>query len=106
MQTGNSWARSKGGPPKIRNSVFVGRFSHMRKFYFDFYGDGTTIDEIGEEFPTVDEARKGALVALADSGRDFARRFSDGRMAVLIRDGAGPMLEVSATFETKRIRPR
>jgi hypothetical protein len=79
----------------------------MRRFYFDFYGDdGTTIDDIGEEFLTVDEARKEALIALADSGRDFARRFFDGRMAVLVRDGADPVLEVSATFETKRIRSR
>jgi hypothetical protein len=39
-------------------------------------------------------------------GRDFARLYADGRMAVLIRDGAGPVLEVSATFETKRIRLR
>jgi hypothetical protein len=78
----------------------------MRKFYFDFNGDdGITIDEIGGEFRTVDDARKEALIALADAGRDFARLYADGRMAVLVRDGTGPVLEVSATFETKRIRP-
>jgi hypothetical protein len=74
----------------------------MPRFYFDFHeDDGSTIDDDGTEFPNIDAARDEALVALGDAARDFARRHSKGRLSVRVRDGNGPVLEMSATFEER-----
>jgi hypothetical protein len=77
----------------------------MPRFYFDFHGDdGSTIDDDGVEFLNIDAAREEALVALSDAARDFTRRCSEGRLSIRVRDGEGPVLEVSATFEAKLVK--
>ena len=78
----------------------------MSRFYFDFDDHGgTTIDTDGEEFPDIDAAKREALEALGDAARDFARLGAEDRLSVRIRDAEGAILEVSATFETRLIKP-
>jgi hypothetical protein len=77
----------------------------MPRFYFDFHDDdGSTIDDDGVEFLDIDGAREEAIVALSDAARDFIRRCSEGRLSIRVRDGEGPVWEVSATFETKPVK--
>ena len=73
----------------------------MPRFYFDFDNGGTFIDEHGAEFPSIEAGRKEALKALCDAARDYTRDGLEGRLAVRIREGDRPLLEVSATFEAK-----
>ena len=76
----------------------------MPKFYFDFDDDGETfIDKDGEDFADVAAAKREALAALGDAGRDFCRRSTGGRLAIFIRNDEGPIVELSATFEAKPI---
>jgi hypothetical protein len=75
----------------------------MPTFYFDFEDDGgTTIDDHGEEFPGLDAAQREASAALAEAAKDCRR--SNLRLTIIVRDAEGPVVEVSATFETKPIR--
>jgi hypothetical protein len=77
----------------------------MPRFYFDFHDHGgTTINNDGEEFPSIEAAKKEALAALGDSARDFARRYSEGRVLIRVRDGRSAVLEVSATFEARPVK--
>ena len=77
----------------------------MSKFYFDFHDDnGTTIDVDGEEFANVEAAKREAWAALGDAGREYARRYAEGRLAIVVRDGRSLILEVSATFEARSIK--
>ena len=79
----------------------------MERFFFDFHDDdGTTIDDDGEEFVNIEAARKEAVAALGDAARDFARHHAEGRLVICVRDGEGPILEVSATFENTLIGHR
>jgi hypothetical protein len=77
----------------------------MPKFYFDFEDDGETIvDEQGEDFSGLDAAQREASVALAEAAKDCRR--PNMRLTIIVRDYQGPVVEVSATFETKPIRGR
>jgi hypothetical protein len=73
------------------------------RFYFDFYDDdGTGTDEVGEDFPSVEDARKEAMAAIGEAARDFSR--NEDRLTIRVRDSSGQVLEVSATFEVKFAR--
>jgi len=75
--------------------------SGMPRFFFDFDGaNGTTRDEDGEEMSDMEAARHEAMAALGEAGRDFTRQGADGRLVINVRDDRGPVLSVSATFET------
>jgi hypothetical protein len=79
----------------------------MPKFYFDFQDDdggGGETDDVGAVLPTVDHARKEAVAAIGDAVRDFSRSYCEGCLRILVRDTDGPVLEVSATLETRAIR--
>lgn len=58
----------------------------------------------GEEVPTVEAAKREELIALGDAARDFARAGGERRLSIRVRDQTGAILEVSATFEAKRLR--
>jgi hypothetical protein len=72
----------------------------MPRYYFVFHdAESVTIDETGEELPTIERARKEALRAVGEAARDFARQRGAGVLAVEVRDDSGPILRVSATIE-------
>jgi hypothetical protein len=72
----------------------------MPRYYFDFQdAESVTIDETGEELPTIERARKEALRAVGEAARDFSRQRGAGVLAVEVRDDSGPILRVSATIE-------
>jgi hypothetical protein len=74
----------------------------MPRFYFDFDDDdGTFIDKDGGEFADLAAARREAMASLGEAARDFCRRSPGGRLAIFIRSDEGPIVELSATFETK-----
>jgi hypothetical protein len=90
------------GPLRIRDDVSAGSFSPMRRFYFDFHGDdGIIIDDDGEESSSVEDARKEALIAPVGAGRDFARRYSDGRLAALVREGPMSLASFAAVTASR-----
>jgi len=75
----------------------------MPRFFFDFRDvNGTTPDADGEEMSDVEAARLEAMTTLGEVGRDFTRQGEDGRLVIDIRDDSGPVLSVSASFETVR----
>lgn len=78
----------------------------MPIFYFDIHEESgiVTIDTNGEDFPSIQAAKREALIALGDAARDLARQGGGGRLSIRVRDRSGAVLEVSATFETKQIR--
>ncbi|WP_063799771.1 DUF6894 family protein [Bradyrhizobium jicamae] len=73
----------------------------MARFYFDFYdAAGIIRDNAGEELPSATVALKEALEMVGQAVKDLTSRQSEGRIAVEVRDGEGPVLKVSATIET------
>jgi hypothetical protein len=79
----------------------------MPRFYFDFDDDGgTVVDNDGDEYPSIEAAKREAFAALGDAAKDYAsaRDPSNQRLIIRLRDKAGAILEVSAAFESKLIR--
>lgn len=78
----------------------------MPIFYFDIHEEGgePTIDQNGEELPSVQAARREALTALGDVAKDYARRGGVGRLSICVRDREGAVLEVAATLELKELK--
>ena len=78
----------------------------MRRYYFDIReGDELAPDDEGLELSTVQAVQEEAARSLAEMSRDAVRRRHDGaahRMAIEVRDDAGPVLEVKLTFEINR----
>ena len=72
----------------------------MARFYFDFHdAGGICRDHAGEELPSATIARKEAFETVGQALKDLAYRQSEGRIAVEVRDGEGPILKVSAVVE-------
>ena len=77
----------------------------MPKFYFDFHDiNGVLRDEAGDELPSAIIARKEAIETVGQAVKDLTFRHSDGRVAIEVRDGDGPILRVSAVVETTSLR--
>jgi hypothetical protein len=73
----------------------------MARFYFDFHdANGVLRDDAGEELPSAVIARKAAIETVGHAVKDLTFRHSDGRVAIEVRDGEGPVLRVSALIET------
>ncbi|KRR18569.1 hypothetical protein CQ14_24565 [Bradyrhizobium lablabi] len=80
----------------------------MPRYYFDFRdGDNLSFDEDGMELSSIASVQEEAAKTLAEMARDTVRspKF-DGtehrRMAVEVRNDAGPVLQVKFTFEVAR----
>ena len=77
----------------------------MPHYYFDVrHGDHLTVDEEGFKLPNIASVQYEATRSLVEMGRDAVR--SSGyyaskteRMAIEVRNEAGPVLKVDFTFE-------
>jgi hypothetical protein len=81
----------------------------MIRYYFDLRdGDDLAPDEEGVELPDIEHVQEEAALALAQMARDVLPRTvtDDGghRIAIEVRDEAGPVLKVFFTFEADRQR--
>ncbi|WP_314957631.1 DUF6894 family protein [Bradyrhizobium cosmicum] len=78
----------------------------MPRFYFDLRdGDDLAIDEEGLELPNVGAVQAEAAISLADMARDAvhgAPLLGGGRrMAIEVRDEAGPVMQVRFSFDVE-----
>ena len=102
----------KNGPrigTKAALGTIIGRpdFFEMTRFYFDFqYADGVLRDDTGQELASVTVAHNEAMKMLGRLAKDFSHRSSGGSLSVEVRDVDGPIVRVSATLETTRLRER
>jgi hypothetical protein len=78
----------------------------MTQFFFDLRSADTfSQDEEGIELPDAAAAHRMALAALSDAAREAVIEGStDQLLAVEVRDGIGPVLEVTAFFSSTIIR--
>ena len=78
----------------------------MSLYFFDFKSvDAESRDTVGVELPDVEAAHDMALGALVDAARDAVIEGSlDQRFAVEVRNGIGPVLEVTAVFNSRILR--
>ena len=77
----------------------------MTRFYFDFRdASGILRDDVGEELPSATIARKEALRIVGQAVNDLTYRHSEGCVGIDLRDGKGPVLRVSAVFETTSLK--
>ena len=78
----------------------------MSRYFFDFKtGDIVTPDEEGTELPNLEKAHHEALGSLVDAICDFAKEGqSQQSFAVVVRDEHGPVLNLSAVFDSKILR--
>ena len=77
----------------------------MTRFYFDFRdASGILRDDAGEELPSATIARKEALRIVGQAVQDLTYRHSEGCVVIDVRDGEGPVLRVSAVFETTLLK--
>jgi len=78
----------------------------MAHYFFDFKSvNAESRDTEGMELPDVEAAHDMALGALVDAARDAVVEGSvDQRFAVEVRNGIGPVLEVTAIFNSKIFR--
>lgn len=75
----------------------------MSRYFFDIRSaNAVSQDEEGMELPDAEAAHDVALDALVDTAREAVVEGSSGQsFAVEVRNSAGPILEVSATFNSK-----
>ena len=77
----------------------------MPHYYFDVrHGDHLTVDEDGFKLPDIAGVQYEATRSLVEMGRDAVRSAVYGagkteRMAIEVRNEAGPVLRVNFTFE-------
>jgi len=78
----------------------------MAHYFFDFRSLNTeSLDTVGVELSDAEAAHDMALGALVDAARDAVIEGSlDQRFAVEVRNGIGPVLEVTAIFNSKIFR--
>jgi hypothetical protein len=73
------------------------------RYYFDLKdGDHLIEDDEGMELANLQRVQEEAARSLADMARDAVRTFAcrgNHRMAIQVRDGTGPLLEVKFIFE-------
>ncbi len=76
----------------------------MQKFYFDHVVNSAVhTDDDGSEFPGIAEANAEARLSLAEEAKTFLSQGKTGRLAVVVRDEHGPVVEHSAVFEHKTL---
>jgi hypothetical protein len=74
-----------------------------KRYYFDLRdGDALSVDEEGVELPDIEAVQKEATRSLADMAKDRPLNASGHRMAIEVRDDAGPLLQAKLTFEIER----
>ena len=75
----------------------------MAQYFFDLRsGDTFSKDDDGIELPDAEAAHDMALGALVDAARDAVMEGAiDQQFAVEVRNGTGPILEVTAAFASK-----
>jgi hypothetical protein len=78
----------------------------MAHYFFDFRSAGTfSQDTVGIELPHLEAAHEMALGALVDAACDAVIEGSIGQhFAIEVRNGTGPVLEVTAVFNSKIFR--
>ena len=78
----------------------------MSLYFFDLKSAGiVSRDEEGVELPDAEAAHDMAFDALMDAARDAVQEGStDQRYAVEVRNGIGPVLEVTAVFSSRIFR--
>jgi hypothetical protein len=78
----------------------------MSLYFFDLKSAGVfSRDEEGIEMPNAEAAHDMAFGALVDAARDAVMEGAlDQHYAVEVRDGIGPVLEVSAVFSSRIFR--
>jgi hypothetical protein len=74
----------------------------MSKYYFDFrpgLDERSDRAEIGVEFATADQARRGAIKALVEVARDEVSRLDAGQeLSVHVRDADRPICTLTLTL--------
>lgn len=73
----------------------------MPKYFFDFQDpQGRIVDDEGVELPSLDAARSEARQTIGEAARSLMAKGAEGRIVVQVRDQRGPVLTVTAEFET------
>jgi hypothetical protein len=76
----------------------------MPRYFFDFHdAKHVTVDDVGEELPSLEAAQKIAAKAVGDAIRDHAHHSIDGAVTIEIRDVVGPVLRVFGSIVTKPV---
>ena len=77
------------------------------RYYFDMReGERLALDDEGLELPSLAAAEQEAALSLADMAKDTVRgeRNVGQRLAIEVRNDAGPVLELKFTFGVNRMR--
>ena len=79
----------------------------MPRFYFDLRdGDELAVDEEGLELPDIRAVQAEAAISLADMARDAIHNSPlvarAHHMAIEVRDGTSPVMQVRFSFEVER----
>ncbi|GGI24163.1 DUF6894 family protein [Bradyrhizobium guangdongense] len=73
----------------------------MTKYFFDIHDpQGDIVDDEGVELSSLDDARREARQTIGEAGRTLMAKGVDGRVVVQVRVQTGPVLTVTAAFET------
>lgn len=78
----------------------------MIRYFFDlkFDGEDATHDEEGTLHPDLEMAQVEATCALSDLSRELVQSGRDANsLAVIIRDGDGPLMQATLHFAMKRL---
>jgi hypothetical protein len=78
----------------------------MTTYFFDFrYGGAAAIDDVGRELADVEAAHAEAVDALARLVEEMTEQGRDDQwISVEVRDGIGPVVELSAVVRSRIIR--
>jgi hypothetical protein len=81
----------------------------MPRYYFDMRdGDELAVDEEGLVLSDMRAVQIEAAKSLADMARDAVHSHSTApgmhRMAIEVRDGFGPVMQVKFTFEVEKLK--
>jgi hypothetical protein len=78
----------------------------MAHYFFDFEANGSlSVDEEGLVLPDIDAAHDQALATLVDvAQKAVSEAVTEQRFGVHVRDAIGPVLEVTAVFDSKIFR--
>jgi hypothetical protein len=77
----------------------------MATYYFDVQGGGDTEpDRLGREFPNPKMAELEAVRAVVGIGSDALLEKKNQKLAIIVRDESGPVMEVAAAFRIKPLR--
>jgi hypothetical protein len=78
----------------------------VRLFFFDTRDNGIFVeDDVGLEFPGLEDVKVAAAKALAEIAREVIPGTMKRELAVEVRDAWGPVLAARMTFEAVVLRP-